>query len=229
MEQGIEESSGLAWFSMDYVSGRKATEHLALADREELEYLAEVFLLYLQTNLKASEWGRPPLQAIDDKVRQLLLAIYQRGKIKPRLEKALFEYLCDAIPDVPFPKGFCHGDLTLSNILFHRQAIYLIDFLDSFLDSPVIDLVKLRQDTRYYWTWLLDKTLSGYDASKAKIALGYLDQVLCTFMEQDERLVAWHDYLAVMNMARILPYAEQPEEIDFLTLHLEDLLKNRLQ
>ena len=55
-----------------------------------------------------------------------------------RLEKFDFS-------EIPYSK--CHGDLTLENILIDfRGDIYLIDFLDSFFDSWMIDVAKLLQD-----------------------------------------------------------------------------------
>ncbi len=31
----------------------------------------------------------------------------------------------------------------------------MIDFLDSFIETPLMDIVKLRQDTKYNWSYLL--------------------------------------------------------------------------
>ena len=45
------------------------------------------------------------------------------------------------------PKTPCHGDLTLENILITQdKKLYLIDFLDSFYNSWMIDIAKLLQD-----------------------------------------------------------------------------------
>jgi thiamine kinase-like enzyme len=49
------------------------------------------------------------------------------------------------------PLSYCHGDLTLSNILFAENDIYFIDFLDSYIDSAYIDLAKLKQDFIHMW------------------------------------------------------------------------------
>ena len=49
------------------------------------------------------------------------------------------------------PRSICHGDLTLANILFHKDRLCFIDFLDSYIDSYLCDLVKLRQDLFYFW------------------------------------------------------------------------------
>ena len=59
----------------------------------------------------------------------------------------VFDYLNNNIPNLNIYKNVCHGDLTLSNLIFKNNEIYCIDFLDSFIDSPIIDLVKLKQDS----------------------------------------------------------------------------------
>lgn len=59
----------------------------------------------------------------------------------------------DKLPDtIELPVGRCHGDLTFSNILFLGQKIVLIDFLDNFIETPLQDIVKLRQDTKHFWS-----------------------------------------------------------------------------
>ena len=50
------------------------------------------------------------------------------------------------------PKTFCHGDLTFNNIIFHKNRLFFIDFLDSYIDSFFCDLVKLKQDLYHLWS-----------------------------------------------------------------------------
>jgi serine/threonine protein kinase len=49
--------------------------------------------------------------------------------------------------------GYCHGDLTFENIIINNDGIYLIDFLDSFVECPIIDESKLLQDSFCYWSF----------------------------------------------------------------------------
>jgi hypothetical protein len=52
------------------------------------------------------------------------------------------------------PIGKCHGDLTLSNIIItQNHELYLLDFLDSFLESPLQDAAKVLQDMIYGWSF----------------------------------------------------------------------------
>ena len=49
--------------------------------------------------------------------------------------------------------GPCHGDLTFGNMLWDGEGfLWVFDFLDTFLEAPIMDLVKLRQDTLGRWT-----------------------------------------------------------------------------
>ncbi len=64
------------------------------------------------------------------------------------------------------PVGICHGDLTFSNMLFNGNNYYLIDFLDSFVESPLLDIVKLRQDSAYLWSQLM--YIHDYDKIRLK-------------------------------------------------------------
>ena len=36
-------------------------------------------------------------------------------------------------------------------MLFQNEKIYFIDFLDSYIDSYICDIIKLRQDLYYLW------------------------------------------------------------------------------
>lgn len=40
-----------------------------------------------------------------------------------------------------YPKGYCHGDLGLANLIHYAEKVFVIDFENSFIDSPLVDLV----------------------------------------------------------------------------------------
>lgn len=53
-----------------------------------------------------------------------------------------------------FPIGYCHGDLTLENIIVaDENNLKLIDFLDSFVSSPLCDAATVMQDTLLHWSY----------------------------------------------------------------------------
>ena len=122
--------------------------------------------------------------------------------------------------------GYCHGDFTFDNMLFSRRRmqILLIDFLDSFIDSPLIDIVKLRQDVRYKW-YLHKNNIKNenLDAEKVLISLSYIDKVLSDFLDQkkvDHDSIMLFEYF---NFLRILPYSDSIKTQNYLISILEKI------
>eukprot|EP00744_Colponema_vietnamica_P017832 GILI01025106.1.p1 GENE.GILI01025106.1~~GILI01025106.1.p1 ORF type:complete len:440 (+),score=77.59 GILI01025106.1:48-1367(+) len=102
-------------------------------------------------------------------------------RIQKTIIPTLAKYLRDkgqASRHIRIPLGTCHGDFTLSNVLVltpltgdglplspraqskETFRIALIDFLDSFVESPLADMAKLCQDLKYGWTLRLMSTPS---------------------------------------------------------------------
>ena len=52
----------------------------------------------------------------------------------------------------------------------HNDKICLIDFLDSFVETPFFDILKLRQDTSFLWTI----SMHGRIQNLTKIELIYI-------------------------------------------------------
>jgi hypothetical protein len=99
------------------------------------------------------------------------------------------------------PKTFCHGDLTFTNILFHKNRLFFIDFLDSYVDSFLCDLVKLKQDLFYFWTLDVQKIRSIRIRQVYKFIWDKLYQKYFHYIQSDEFKV-----LDAMNPLRIEPY-----------------------
>ncbi|MBT0858600.1 phosphotransferase, partial [Campylobacter coli] len=114
-------------------------------------------------------------EIVKHKLESLNQIFFKSNKLK-QYTSYITDILCNQLylfDKYPFPIGYCHGDLTFSNILFQNQNIVLIDFLDNFIETPLQDVVKLRQDTRHKWS--LKMTHANYDEIKIRIILSYLD------------------------------------------------------
>ena len=122
-----------------------------------------------------------------------------------------------------WPIGSCHGDFTLSNILFQDSTLYLIDFLDSFIETPLMDLVKLRQDTRYCWSQFLYQ--EPFDRVKSRIIMDFLDHRIWNHFKNFPGVSSGYLELQCINFLRILQYAKVPDIIDFLKKQLVQLLQ----
>lgn len=123
----------------------------------------------------------------------------------------------EKICNMNIPIGYCHGDFTLSNMLLNtiNREIYLIDFLDSFIETPLFDIIKIRQDTKLFWS--LNMLNTKIDKNKIKIVLNYLDKKIDNYFKKyDFYNDNTYDYFETMNLLRVLQYCKSKDIKYFL-------------
>ena len=123
---------------------------------------------------------------------------------------------------ISLPISPCHGDLTFSNIMFalDDNQVGLIDFLDSFIETPLIDLVKLRQDTRFHWT--INRYPHQHDQGKMRLVNRWIDELIEVEFgnwTQGSAFIC----LEIINYLRIAPYVSSIQEHLYLSNVLKDL------
>lgn len=126
---------GNFYFDMEYIKG----DSLCNIFKKESLPTCEYFLEQIKTIHK------------DRNKKENILSIVLKKLKELNCDNENIQILtqCDWTVDI----GFCHGDLTFENIIISKNKIYLIDFLDSFVDSPIIDEAKLLQDCFCYWSF----------------------------------------------------------------------------
>lgn len=156
---------------------------------------------YIQHIVASSSICEFDRSVVDDKLNQLRSnSNFDKSQIK------LLSHLSHKLAYIDcYPKGVCHGDLTLSNIIFQPKSnkVFLIDFLDVFIDSYLMDLIKLEQDLIYGWS---NRFLTARDQLSGDILCSYLLDV-CKIDDRNR----WHDVyviLSLLNTLRIVPYCK---------------------
>lgn len=224
----ITASSGpnqnLVWFEMTYIHGQKFSEFFERADIQQIRSLAAKFIAFFEHEFVQSVPAQLDKRVITDKILSLEHALKDRALLDRPLIDSTLQYL-KRIPDEKLPMKSCHGDFTLSNMLFVENQIYLLDFLDSFIESPMMDLVKFRQDTRFHWSLMIDHELPAERRGKIIQVFDFLDREVVNALGQKEVFEVWYDYLQVFNLLRILPYVEHAQEIGLV----EDAIKKTNQ
>jgi serine/threonine protein kinase len=138
--------------------------------------------------------------------------------------KKYFDFLKDNLDEIRLPVGICHGDLTFSNILIdtNNMNLYLIDFLDNFIESPLFDIIKIRQDTKYFWSLKLCDF--QYDKNKVKLTLNFIDNKIHEYFNKYSWYNKHYKYFQILNLLRILQYCKDNEIKEFLIEKLDKLI-----
>ena len=190
----ITESS----FIMDYINGESFSQFFTSATKRDLDNLINRIDGYLEERIIGEI--DLPIEILKDKITSIPINI----DLLPILSN---------LESVKVKVGLCHGDMTLSNMIF-SEDIYLIDFLDSYIESPTIDIVKLRQDTHLHWS--LNMVNNIVDLTKIKLGMKYIDDWLV-----ENHRVDYYEILQIINLLRIYPYTTD----DNIKIYLEKNIK----
>lgn len=134
----------LYYFDMEYIRGLSFYDYFLTADISDIKFVIETLFKYfdfLSLNYRTINVQSKLLDKLSD---------LEKKTLYPKYLKFLKNYIENN--KIIVPKTFCHGDLTFNNIIFHKNRLFLIDFLDSYIDSFLCDLVKLKQDLYYFWS-----------------------------------------------------------------------------
>ena len=193
----------LFYFDMPYQFGLNYTVFFQKASKKDLDLLflqLDNYFQFLYSHSTSSE------KAQEKFLEKLFL---MRNELKEYTH--LIDFLIRKTKAMNFNEylfNSCHGDLTLSNIVFCNSKISLIDFLDSFVDSILIDLIKLKQDLYYQWAYL---NIKGVEEMRIVQCSLYLWNKL--FLRFQEILESDASYLIdIMNLLRIVPYANKKQK-----------------
>lgn len=115
--------------------------------------------------------------------------------------------------------GKCHGDLTLSNMKIHDGNLYLFDHLDSYIESPVMDIIKLHQDLDFYWS---------LQYTNKHIPVEYFEVMTMMRIKLHQAFAllidnTTYNMLQYINLARIFPYLKDQDMVKKLSGYMEVL------
>jgi tRNA A-37 threonylcarbamoyl transferase component Bud32 len=186
---------------MKFCNGRSVLDIIEQEDIFVLSNVLEELFLFLQWEFDNSKVYISSCKAWDDKVDDL------RSKVKDnQILKVLQRLPSDGLN---IPIGRCHGDLTFSNMLFSNKIV-LLDFLDSFIETPLIDITKLMQEVNLKWSLLMSNR--RYDYPKIIIGYNYLQnkfaERLKSFIEENKIHQPTLELFYKMTLVRILPYCK---------------------
>ena len=131
------------YFDMEYIAGKSFEEFFSVASVNDIEFVVSTLFDYFDTLISTAR----NFDATN-KILTKLDSLKEKSS-----HKKYIEFLRKYVEDnrIIVPHTFCHGDLTFANIIFHKNRLFFIDFLDCYVDTFLSDLVKLKQDLHHLW------------------------------------------------------------------------------
>tara|TARA_Y100001968_G_scaffold250685_1_gene235779 strand:- start:767 stop:1642 length:876 start_codon:yes stop_codon:yes gene_type:complete len=204
---------------MEYIEGYSGALLHKISSPLLAKNLRHAFSLILTRNIEGSNLKK----ILSTKIIKKLKIIYEQlddVKIKNNIN-----ILIKIVSNEPFykiPIGQCHGDLTTENIIATSHSnFYIIDFLPSFIETPIWDLTKIRQDLIYGWS---TRYLKGYEKNNTKILYKYLRPHQIDIFDNKKEYI--YKIFDTINIARIAPYIRDKKTSDWVRQILEGCIIN---
>lgn len=198
-------------YEMEYVPGITLGQFLLVASKQESETVTRQIQDFLEKILNLSSAGNHA-QALRKKVDDLI-SNSSREFSHLDIFCRLSETIVNTADDVMSLEGWNHGDLSFENILIVERGkkVYVLDFLDSPFESPLIDIGRLSLDSKFGWWAAQVRRPANYQLNLNTLDRGI--QEALGGVRVDERTRMLYIGLAVL---RILPYTNNPSRLAFL-------------
>lgn len=207
------------YFDMEYYRSLDVFSYIDICNKNEIDIFINRIFSFIEQQIYTSKITNVYKQDIINKLNDILKGLSNNSyKIffQDYINNLVLN-ICDT-KEIVMPIGECHGDLTLSNILVQNNKIIFIDFLDSFIETPLQDIVKLRQDTKHLWAFnLLEKK---YDFTKLKIIMKYLDKKIDKYFQKYDFYNNYYNLFQKINLLRIVPYAQNEQILEYIKCEL---------
>lgn len=224
----IEANEDECYILMDYIYANNFIDYFEKASPQDIDHFIDNFIKYIHNEIDKCEIKNVSKNVFIDKFNSVVKNCEKNDLLKGNMRvKSILKDCENVFTNMPeefeIPVGICHGDLTFSNILFSSNKFYFIDYLDSFIETPIQDIVKLRQDTKYFWSTMMYK--KKYDVVRLNIIFNYIDDKISEHFSNFEYYYRNYDRLQLMNILRILPYVKEEKVRDFVLNILSALPK----
>ena len=186
------------YFDMEYIAGKSFEEFFSSASVNDVEFVVSTLFDYFDALISTARSF--------DATNKILTKI---DSLKEKSShKKYIEFLRKYVEDnrIIVPHTFCHGDLTFANIIFHKNRLFFIDFLDCYVDTFLSDLVKLKQDLHHLWAVRNQDVYSNRIHQIYQYIWDKLEVRYESFMNESFHI------LDVMNALRIEPYLTSDDQ-----------------
>lgn len=225
-----EQQKGYIIYHMEYIKNSiNLIEFLSKENSIKIDWLCRNIIKIIECYILKCENKKIEKSILISKIDSISNNIKKNRICAPKI-KDIEKYLnfivrnMNNVLNIAIPMGICHGDMTFSNILVdtNNMYVYLIDFLDSFIETPLFDIIKIRQDT--YFNWTINMCDFTFDKNKAIMTLNYIDLKVNNYFEKYDWYKKCYQYFQMFNILRILQYCKEENIRDKLIEYLNELI-----
>ena len=213
------------YYYIEFFRGKSGQEILLTGNKQEIEILKNFLNEYFFKKFNLNKIRLRNLILLKKKISTLKKNIKVK-KIKNF--KKVFSFISKSLnkKNFTFEENFCHGDLTLSNIIVNSKTkkIILIDFLQSYDDNIMQDISKIYQEFVFMWS---ARNLKNTDSLRSKIVY---EKILNFnfFKRLNNKLESSLKLEFLVTILRIIPYIKKNDDLtlEWIENSLTDIVKS---
>lgn len=208
---------GLFFFDMEYIRGISLAKYMEVIEVGKVRDMVETIINYVVQMLPNTKVGCEAVfqDKIDGLAQKLLL--WNDDVLKQAIDMLKHHSW------LKFYSSPCHGDLTLENIIVKNDQLYLIDFLDSFWDSWLLDIGTLLQDVQTLWAY---RRLPEMDTNLLIRLIIFRDVLLDELTQKVGKDFVLESYYALLlKLVRICPYTTDRSTRAFLLEKIDSVTR----
>ena len=213
------------YYYIEFFRGKSGQEILLTGNKQEIEILKNFLNEYFFKKFNLNKIRLRNLILLKKKISTLKKNI----KVKKKKNfKKVFSFISKSLnkKNFTFEENFCHGDLTLSNIIVNLKTkkIILIDFLQSYDDNIMQDISKIYQEFVFMWS---ARYLKNTDSLRSKIVY---EKILNFnfFKRLNNKLESSLKLEFLVTILRIIPYIKKNDDLTLKWIEnsLTDIVKS---
>jgi len=193
---------------------RMSLDQVGVISVKIANYFHEIFA-------ESSQADEACLKLIGAKIELLDEFVHKQDNL---LYSKAIELLYETTHWVSINQGWNHGDFSFENILVPQSGsdsnVYLIDFLDSPFESPMIDLGRFWLDLNYGWWGNKFSPSAAWKINNKVLRDNFLELIVALKIPFPSLY-----YFTLLASLRILPYTKNPVRLAHLKTSIDDIVK----
>ena len=203
---------------MEYIDGNSGSDITKNGSRKVSLSLKNALSMILSKNIENSVLKKINSSIFTSKIDSIISSEYFLDEFKEDILFLRGKFVSQRYIEIPV--GPCHGDLTLSNVIVSPTgSLNLIDFLPTFIESPLWDIVKINQDLKYGWSY---RYSAGPPNASAKL---FFQSCIPTQLDLYKKV--WGKQISLinaLNLARLTPYIKDSKTKEWVSKNFKKAL-----